>query len=289
MLKTHAIILALILQCSVLYAQEQRHGKKHISDSLYIEQVESTSPDKILHAEPLYIDLIRDLGARKGEKEWNIGAGITDNLKYDTYQTLVEYEFAPVNRLGLEIEVPITFYAPLNGTEKEEVPSHRVESVKAAVQWTFLVSPAANLSAAAGYINELELEDISIISTRKAVRANIYNPFLVVAKRWGNNFHTLIYAGPQFEQPLYGGKTESTYAWNTNIHYMISGTRNFVGMEINKEWHKHDFDMVIRPQLRVGIADNLMIGIVGGIPAKRENQRFSTFARLIWEPGSKHH
>jgi hypothetical protein len=27
-------------------------------------------PDKVLHAELLYIDLIRDLGARKGEKEW---------------------------------------------------------------------------------------------------------------------------------------------------------------------------------------------------------------------------
>lgn len=45
--------------------------------------------------------------------------------------------------------------------------------------------------------------------------------------------------------------------------------------------------MVIRPQMRVGIADNFMVGIVGGIPVNRENQRFSMFTRLIWEPGHR--
>lgn len=31
---------------------------------------------KIKHAEPLYLDLMRDLGARKGEAEFNIGYGM---------------------------------------------------------------------------------------------------------------------------------------------------------------------------------------------------------------------
>ena len=66
---------------------------------------------------------------------------------------------------------------------------------------------------------------------------------------------------------------------------MIPGTRNFIGIEFNKEVTKTDFDMIIRPQMRVGIADNLLIGIVTGIPISRENQRFSTFFRLIYEPG----
>jgi hypothetical protein len=49
-------------------------------DSIYIEQIQTGAhPYKVLHAEPLYIDLIRDLGARKGEKEWNVGMGLTDN------------------------------------------------------------------------------------------------------------------------------------------------------------------------------------------------------------------
>lgn len=66
---------------------------------------------------------------------------------------------------------------------------------------------------------------------------------------------------------------------------MNTGTRNFIGIELNKEFRSNDFDMVIRPQMRVGISDNLMIGIVTGIPIDRENQRFSTFLRLIYEPG----
>jgi hypothetical protein len=36
------------------------------------------------------------------------------------------------------------------------------------------------------------------------------------------------------------------------------------------------------------MADNLMVGIVAGVPISRENQRFSTFIRLIYEPKHKH-
>jgi hypothetical protein len=71
------------------------------------------------------------------------------------------------------------------------------------------------------------------------------------------------------------------------VHYMIPGTKNFLGLEFNKEFSKSDFDMTIRPQLRVGIADNILLGIVTGIPIKRENERFSTFLRLIYEPKHK--
>lgn len=70
---------------------------------------------------------------------------------------------------------------------------------------------------------------------------------------------------------------------------MIPGTRNFVGVEFNKTVQNGDFDMTIRPQMRVGIADNFLIGIVTGIPVSRENERFSTFLRLIYEPGHKKH
>jgi hypothetical protein len=65
---------------------------------------------------------------------------------------------------------------------------------------------------------------------------------------------------------------------------MITGTRNFIGIEFNKEVYEGNFDMTIRPQMRVGIADNLLIGIVTGIPVSRENERLSTFLRLIYEP-----
>ena len=81
-------------------------AQNHEQDSLIIQHYEDNlEPDKVLHAEPLYIDLIRDLGARKGEKEWNVGLGLTDKLNFDSYEALIEYEWAPINRLGFEIEL----------------------------------------------------------------------------------------------------------------------------------------------------------------------------------------
>lgn len=258
------------------------------SDSVYIYTVEDeTLPQKVLHAEPLYIDLIRDLGARKGEKEWNLGLGLTDNLKFDSYEALVEYEWAPVDRLGLEVELPFTFYSPTSSINRDSVSSNKLNSLKLAAQWSFFVNDDIATSMALGYINEFEFSDFDHFGN-PLIKGNVYNPFLVVAKRWGNNLHSLIYTGPAIEQDYEKDIIHLQYDVNTSLHYMISGTRNFVGVEFNKVFSQSDFDMTIRPQMRVSVAENLLIGIVGGIPVSRENERLSSFIRVIWEPGHKH-
>lgn len=247
-----------------------------------------TTNGKVLHAEPLYIDLIRDLGARKGEKEWNVAMGLTDNLSFDSYETLIEYEWAPINNLGLEVELPFTFYTKNKGHGESTLPpSNRLNSLKLATQYTFLVNERNAISMAIGYINEFELSSFDRFGEPMVI-GNVYNPFLVAAKRWGSSFHTLVYTGPKIVQHFKSQLFESAYEVNTNFHYMISNSRNFVGVELNKTIHESDFDMTIRPQMRVGIADNFLIGIVTGIPVSRENERFSSFLRLIWEPKHKH-
>ncbi|WP_426060199.1 HAEPLYID family protein [Hymenobacter sp. B1770] len=258
-------------------------------DSIYIRETEDKpGRDKVLHAEPLYIDLIRDLGARKGEKEWNVGVGITDNKNFDEYIALVEYEFAPIDRLGLEIELPFSISYP---TEKSvAAPKSKLSSFKLAAQYSFFVSDKLNTSMAVGYIHEFELNNFSSYGRERLFTGNVYNPFFVAAKRWGQNFHTLLYTGPQLFHHFASNATQGRHTiWqiNSNFHYMIDGTRNFIGVEFNKELGRNDFDMTIRPQMRVGLADNLLIGIVTGIPIKRENERFSSFLRLIYEPGHK--
>lgn len=256
-------------------------------DSLYITEIQDRKdPDKVLHAEPLYIDLIRDLGARKGEKEWNVGLGLTDNLRFDSYEALVEYEWAPMDRLGLEVELPFTFYAPVNGEGNTSLPSNQLNSIKIAAQYSFFVNEKMATSMAVGYINEFELSNFRDFGD-PFIKGNVYNPFFVIAKRWGNNFHSLIYTGPMINQDFNDNHFKLTYDINTSFHYMIPGTRNFIGVEFNKTLDDNDFDMTIRPQMRVGVADNLLIGIVGGIPVSRENERLSSFLRLIWEPGHK--
>ncbi|RCH54278.1 phosphoribosylformylglycinamidine synthase [Mucilaginibacter hurinus] len=255
-------------------------------DSIYINEVEDKQePDKVLHAEPLYIDLIRDLGARKGEREWNVGLGLKDNNTYDEYTALVEYEFAPINRLGFEVELPFSFYYPTaNGIA---APGSKLNSLKLATQYSFFVSDKIKTSMALGYIQEFELSDFRNYGKEKLFTGKVYNPFFVAAKRLGQNFHTLLYTGPQF---IHHNNHAVTTNWqiNSSFHYMITGTRNFIGIEFNKEVRKSDFDMTIRPQMRVSVADNLLIGIVTGIPIKRESERFSTFLRLIYEPAHKH-
>ncbi|SMG16569.1 hypothetical protein SAMN05661096_00870 [Marivirga sericea] len=260
-----------------------------VKDSIYIQQVENRKkPDKVLHAEPLYIDLIRDLGARKGEKEWNVGLGLTDNLRFDSYEALIEYEWAPIDRLGLEVELPFTFYSPISETPRDSIPSNRLNSIKLATQWSFFVNEKWATSMAIGYINEFELTEFRTFNS-PYITGNIFNPFLVIAKRWGNNFHSLIYTGPLIEHQFKSENLVFKYDVNTSFHYMITGTRNFIGVEFNKSVVQNDFDLTIRPQIRIGIADNLLIGIIAGIPVSRENERLSSFLRLIWEPAHKKH
>ncbi len=261
--------------------------KKSVEDAMYIQEVEKEdSPTKVLHADPLYIDLIRDLGARKGEKEWNIGFGMLDNENYAEYEALIEYEWAPINRLGLEVELPFSiYYQGKDRISEDSIPPSALNSMKLAAQYTFFVSEKLKTSMAIGYLHEFELTSFQNYGREKTYTGNVYNPFFVAAKRWGQNFHTLIYTGPQIFEHFDHSGFETVWQINTNFHYMIPGTRNFLGIEFNKELYENDFDMVIRPQMRVGIADNLLVGIVTGIPIEGETQRFSSFIRLVYEPG----
>ena len=258
------------------------------ADQFYIDEVQdSKATDKVLHAEPLFIDLIRDLGARKGEREWNVGMGINDNSSNDNYTYLIEYEFAPIDRLGLEVELPVTVYASKPDGSKRQ--STELNSIKVAGQYSYYVSEKNKTSMAIGYIHEFTLAPLNTIRQNAVFNGNVFNPFLVFAKRWGNNFHTLYYGGPYihtFFDPVV--ETSFEYQHNYSIHYMIPGTRNFLGIELNHVFINSRSEMVMRPQMRISIADNLMIGIVTGIPLQKGNERLSSFFRIIYEPSHKH-
>jgi len=274
------------------YAQETNDDPKiqrQLLDSLFIEEVEkpeTSQKPKVLHAEPLYIDLIRDLGARKGEKEWNVAFGMQDMRKYDEFQALIEYEWAPIDRLGLEVELPVSLYSFRNGSKEGAIPANKLESLKVAGQYTFLVSEEMNTSLALGYIHEFELVDFEKYGKESAFHGNVFNPFLVAAKRWGSNVHTLIYTGPKIQKP-HDEKAKMMYEVNYNLHYMVPGTKNFIGLEINQELFEGSSSTTLRPQMRVGLAENLMIGIVSAIPISQPDAGLGSFVRLIYEPGFK--
>lgn len=255
-------------------------AQKHFSRLLD----EKEDPIKIEHAEPLFIDLIRDLGARRGEREWNVGLGLTDQHSKDEYSMLIEYEWAPINRLGLEVELPFSFYSGTSESNVEE--SHRLNCFKTAAQYTFLVQPIWRTSLALGYINELELTDFKSFSNPRFI-GNTFNPFLVGAKRWGQQWHSLIYTGPSFQRHFEHASWNRSYEVNSSLHYLIPTTRNFVGLEMNTVFFDQKQHVVLRPQMRLAVVDNVMVGILAGIPTAKKMERFSAFMRLIWEP--KHH
>ena len=282
-------IIIVAVACIAVHAQAQDYDRERQTstqlDSIYIDEVQNrVEPDKVLHAEPLYIDLIRDLGARAGEAEWNVAFDLTDRLLFDRYKLLVEYEWAPIDRLGLEVEVPVTLYTALPNGRDAGRPSNRVESIKTAVQWTYHVDQQAALSLAVGYINELEFADLDRIASGPLFTGNLFNPFVVAAKRWGGNLHTLLYSGLRVYQE-FGIKTRSTaFEANFSAHHMITGTRNFIGIETNALIERGQWNAVVRPQMRVGLSEHLLVGLGVSIPIERQSERLGMFVRLIWEP-----
>jgi len=259
-------------------------------DSLIIKNEEEGKPPKVFHAEPVFIDLIADLGARKGESALEFGAGYNDNLGFTRYNMLLEYEFVPIDRLGFEIEIPVNLFSdhPADNTflqngGREERDGSRINALRTAVQYTFLVSEKLKTSMAIGYLNELKLPDFRDYGRERAIQGNYYNPFLVAAKRFGLNYHTLILAGPLIEQDFLNGSTEVIWQINSNFHYMIPGTRNFLGIEMNKEIEDGVLSMVLRPQIIIKLAEDINLGFTAGIPVNKESQRMSTFFRLMYD------
>lgn len=244
-------------------------------------------PLKLHHAEPLYIDLIRDLGARKGEKEINVGFGMADEKDYTSYTGFAEYEFAVANRLGMEVEVPFEICQghQRNDSGNFDMPENRLEGLKVATQYTFWVSEKYQTSMAVGYIQEFELSCFSDIGHRgKLFEGTLYNPIFIAAKRWTPNIHTMLYTGPLVEQKFETNEWNTSAEVNASFHYVFSNGY-FAGVETNMEFSNEKPSIVFRPQAKVQFSDKVSLGLVVGIPATERNEHgLSAMTRLIWVP-----
>ena len=241
-------------------------------------------PFKLHHAEPLYVDLIRDLGARKGEHELNVGFGMNDEKKYMAYKGFAEYEFAVANRLGLEVEVPFEMYGHTATNVNGALPGNRVEGIKLATQYTFWVSKKHQTSMAVGYIQEMEFSTLSSIDHHgKLFEGTAYNPIFIAAKRLTPHIHTLLYTGPVMEQTFETNTWNTVLEVNANLHYVFTNG-NFVGLETNMEFSQGKPSFVLRPQFKVAFSPSVSLGIVAGIPASGDNHNISAMTRMIWVP-----
>lgn len=233
-------------------------------------------PAKVHHAEPLYSDLARDLGARKGEKEWNVGAEYYKNSQERENGFLLEYEFAPFNRIGMEVEADFTFY--------NVSPKNKLEGLRFSSQYSFFVSPKAQTTLAAGYTQILHLTEFNHYGQEALVNGTAYNPFFIAAKKWGKRINTLVYLSPIFHQHFAHHSLEFHGQVNSSLLYELDGAVRFVGVEINQDYHKGKMYTVVRPQVKIRVNHKTSIGFVGGIPGYQSGQKLDIFARLIYEP-----
>ncbi|GAB2555053.1 HAEPLYID family protein [Spirosoma aerophilum] len=240
-------------------------------------------PAKISHAEPLYLDLVRDLGARQGEREWNVGTQLSQRGGSTAWHPFVEYEFAPVNRLGMEVELPFQLTVPAPNQETPTAATFRLHSVKTSVQWTYAVIVPWQTSLAVGYTNELTVNAGGMQAGKPVFTAEEGHPFLVAAKKWGPRWHTLFYTALGGQLPHQGALRSSGYELNLALHYVIPRHKAFLGVELYQYQNGPHCDRLIRPQVRIALKNNLLVGLVGNLPL-RGSEGPSSFIRLIYEP-----
>ena len=244
-------------------------GILFLADSV-LAQEKKALPDKVHHAEPLYNDLVRDLGARKGEKEFNVGADIKRMQAMDDYGYLAEYEFAPIDRLGLEVETDFVY----SKSHMANVSSgNELERLRLSSQYSFYVSKKRAATLAVGYTQIFNFVE----------GGTAFNPFFVAAKSWHTNWHTLIYTGPEIAYHYKSGRTDMNWQINTSFHYTLPQTDHFIGLEVNQEVTSGNLETTLRPQVKLGLNDKLAVGMAVGFPIGGKEDVISSFFRVIYQ------
>ncbi|WP_344830729.1 HAEPLYID family protein [Chryseobacterium ginsenosidimutans] len=258
--------------------------------------LDNNKETELKHYMPLYLDFPAEMNVKKGYQEINIAGGYADFKNFEGVRTLIEYDFAPIDKLGFEIEVPFIFVhnklLDESATENEHITvpeeggaAEDAMALRIGFNYSFLTLPEAKTTISAGYFNELETSSFQEFRKPLFV-ANVYNPFIAIAKIWGERFHTMVYTGPAIKQKFKSNETKTQYRFNTILSYRFGKEEkeSFIGLECNQTFSAEDQpQMILRPQIQLQLTENFKIGIVAGIPVKTSNElNGSGFLRLIY-------
>ena len=268
---------------------------------------ESQEQTELKHYMPLYLDIPAEMNVKKGFKEANIGFGYADFKGFKGQRVLVEYDFAPIDKLGFEIELPFIFVQEKNNISTDEVLDveeidESVESghageegggaesgnaIRIGFHYALYSSAKAKTSIGVGYFNELEFTPFKNFGD-PLFEANIYNPFIAIAKIFGERFHTMIYTGTATKQHFENNTTETSIRFNTILSYRFGKANkdSFFAIESNQNWaNSQNGQMILRPQAQIQLNEQWKIGLVAAIPIATANDlNGSGFMRLIYSP-----
>lgn len=272
-------LLYLLLACTT-YAQENSIEEKEVN-----------------HYVPLYLDIPTELNVRKGYKDVSLAGGFANFRDFRRFRTLVEYGFAPVDKLGVEIEMPFVFIQRksvdmMAGSPRAAIPEEggaeeSVTALRVGVNYSFLTLPRARTTFSAGYFNEIETSPFARFG-KPLLASNLSNPFVVAAKIWGERFHTMIYTGPALKRVFERHETKTQYLFNTIISYRIGrgDAESFIGLESNQVFASQEKgQMILRPQVLLPLNKLWKLGIVTSVPIATSNHlKGHFFFRLIYLP-----
>jgi hypothetical protein len=235
-------------------------------------------PTKVSHAEPLFYDFVRDLGAHRGEKEWNVGLELKNKKKYNEYVVLAEYEFVPMDRLGLEVEMDLSLFRG----DPKETPSNRLEALRLSTQYTSYVSAEKRISIAVGYTQLLGFESFKEMLNKPTIATTTFSPFFIIAKSLNSKIHTLLYTYPLIEYAFHQSTLKTTWQSNASFFYTVK-EKHMIGLETAHVWNTH-YQTTLLPQLKLKLKDHIHLGIVATYSIQSANDNISSFIRLIYEP-----
>ena len=257
-------------------------------------QSQKNTETELKHYMPLYLDIPAEMNVKKGYKEINIASGYADFRDFKGQKALIEYDFAPIDKLGFEIEVPFTFVqekiALPTTTQEYDVPEEgsapsNAMALRLGFNYSLYASQKSKTSISIGYFNEFELTPFNHFG-KPLLEGNVYNPFIAVAKIWGSRLHTMIYTGTATKQSFEHHQTTTAVRFNTIVTYRFGkeNKESFIGIESNQTWaNKANGQMVLRPQAQIQVKENLKLGFVLGVPVATSNHlNASGFMRLIY-------
>ena len=70
---------------------------------------------------------------------------------------------------------------------------------------------------------------------------------------------------------------------NASIHYVLPGTKNFLGVEINDELEYHNNNMIVRPQFKMTLSPASSVGLALGISTHNKDEPLDFLIRWIYE------
>lgn len=240
---------------------------------MYAINIKAQSSEKqhLKHVEPLQVDLIQDLNARKGDRQLEIDFDIDLQHRYNAVSVELEYEHTFSPRLGMELAVPLSLYGLKRGYNTgEDVPHNKIEGLKLGLQYTFSTIQQARTTIALALIHESHFHSFtSIKKGSHFIKGYSETAAFVAAKRWGRRIHTMLYTGPEWTI-MSGTSYKPLLHSDISVHWQLT-RRQFIGVEYVYRSGKGTIPEIY-PQLKMALTRHTDICLAAAIPAKRTHE-----------------